>query len=197
MNRVEQFLTKQCVHLNSATLTTSEYYQFGTIKIRYSSHYSSTNNADVQIIKSTGGNQTSYAVFWQESKRLIIVNAKELVYLMSAFNITNSMSQQDIRTDYGDVTLYEPQEDMMNQNIILHSRNKTWLTSEMNQIAGMLRNQFGTSKGFTEKFQSFTRNYKLSGIELLTIYHQLFKVMMLSEFDTTKAREVLFKIRKN
>ncbi len=91
MKKIEQYLQKLANNVVQSKTTISQYYNIGTFNIRYSDHVVFPAKVDLQIIFPTASFCDYYAVFYRETTKPMILNAKQIVNMLSVLTTINQL----------------------------------------------------------------------------------------------------------
>lgn len=188
MKRIEQYLQKLSDNIVSSKTTISQYYNIGTFTIRYSDHVVFPAKVDLQIIKPTASQCDYYAVFYRETTKPMILNAKQI---SSMLGVLTTISQLETITKpptvppSADKFIY-PVKFVQSPNIDFHPNNTPWNIKDINKLQGIVTKLYTTSSGFSV-FRLFLIKNPCTCTEAITIYHA---VRMIN--DITAPTEALY-----
>ena len=188
MKRIEQYLQKLSDNVVNSKTTISQYYNIGTFTIRYSDHVVFPAQVDLQIIFPTASFCDYYAVFYRETTKPMILNAKQISNMLSVL-ITISQLETITRPptviSNTDKFIY-PIHLIQSPDIDFHSSSTPWDIKSINKLQGIISKLYNTSKGFSV-FKLFLIKTPCTCTEAITIFHA---VRMIN--DITSPTEALY-----
>lgn len=202
MNKIEQFLVNHTKLVKAATSTVSTYFQYKSLKIRYSDHISQ-GSADVQIIYSSFLKSPYYAVFYKDNRKLMLAKATKVIELLDALDLANNLELHESESEFSTLnrlanfknfTLKMSNSSKINK-IITKSANY-WTNEEFNELSNVLNFEFGRCKGVDGNFKSWLKCTKVSGIEFLKIYQKII-LEDGTKFSVDKANKLLNELRRD
>lgn len=202
MNKIEQFLVNHTKLVKAATSTVSTYFQYKSLKIRYSDHISQ-GSADVQIIYSSFLESPYYAVFYKDNRKLMLAKATKVIELLDALDLANNLELHESESEFSTLnrlanfknfTLKMSNSSKINK-IITKSANY-WHNEEFNELSNVLNFEFGRCKGVDGNFKSWLKCTKVSGIEFLKIYQKII-LEDGTKFSVDKANKLLNELRRD
>lgn len=202
MNKIEQFLVNHTKLVNAATSTISTYFQYKSLKIRYSDHISQ-GSADVQIIYSSFLESPYYAIFYKNNCKLMLAKATKVIELLDALDLANNLELHESDSEFSTLnrlanfknfTLKMSNSPKINK-IITKSANY-WHNEEFNELSNVLNFEFGRCKGVDGNFKSWLKCTKVSGIEFLKIYQKII-LEDDTKFSVNKANKLLNELRRD
>lgn len=202
MNKIETFLVNHTTLVKAATSTVSTYFQYKSLKIRYSDHISQSS-ADVQIIYSSFLESPYYAVLYKDKTKLMLAKATKVIELLDTLDLINKLEMHDTDSEFSTLnrlanfenfTLKMSNSPKIN-NIIAKSAGY-WTTEELNNLSSVLSFEFGICKGINNDFRCWLKRTKVSGIELLKIYKSII-IEDKKNFNVDKANKLLNELRRD
>lgn len=192
MTRLEQYLLSSANDIINSESTESRYYIIGSIKIRVSDHINLESDSDIQIIVPYNIDQTTYTVILQDSKKVLIWNAKQIKQLIPYLNLIKELKTKTLKVREEKKTVVEKIElakdtqelifkGFMKSKILLknlnsatkrvYTKNKTnWNSSEINYFTSLLKQEFNRNDKINEDFQIFLACTPLTYEEAMNIY---------------------------
>ena len=171
MKRIEQYLQKLSDNVVNSKTTISQYYNIGTFTIRYSDHVIFPAKVDLQIIFPTASFCDYYAVFYRETTKPMILNAKQIVNMLSVLTTINQLeSVTKPPTIPATDTLIFPTELVTVPDDGFHIYSTPWNNKSMQRLQGIVTKLYNTSKGFTI-FRLFLIKTPCTCAEAVTIYY--------------------------
>lgn len=177
MKRIEQYLQKLANNVVQSKTTVSQYYNIGTFIIRYSDHVVFPAKVDLQIIFPTASFCDYYAVFYRETTKPMILNAKQIANILGVLT-TISQLENVIRpaetTINKELTLPttliqfpDKYKDLETKGIV------SWnLVGSLHKLQGILTYMFNTSKGIS-LLRNFLLTHPCTYKEAVTVYAAL------------------------
>lgn len=202
MNKLETFLVNHTKLVKAATSTVSTYFQYKSLKIRYSDHISQSD-ADIQIIYSSFLESPYYAVLYKDKTKLMLAKATKVIELLDTFDFANKLEIHESDSEFStlnrlanlkDFTLKMSNSPKFN-NIITKSASY-WTDEEFNNLSGLLHFEFGLCKGVNGNFKNWLKCTKVSGIEFLKIYKNII-IENKKKFDIDEANKILNELRSD
>ena len=202
MNKIETFLVNHTKLVKAATSTVSTYFQYKSLKIRYSDHISQSD-ADIQIIYSSFLESPYYAVLYKDKTKLMLAKATKVIELLDTLDLTNKLEIHESDSEFSTLnrlanfknfTLKMSNSPKIN-NIIIKSASY-WTTEELNNLSSVLSFEFGICRGVTGNFRNWLKCTKVSGIEFLKIYKSII-IEGKKKFDADKANKLLNELRRD
>lgn len=202
MNKIETFLVNHTTLVRAATSTVSTYFQYKSLKIRYSDHISQSN-ADIQIIYSSFLESPYYVVLYKDKTKLMLAKATKVIELLDTLDLINKLEMHDTDSEFSTLnrlanfenfTLKMSNSPKIN-NIIAKSAGY-WTTEELNNLSSVLSFEFGICKGINNDFRCWLKRTKVSGIELLKIYKSII-IEDKKKFNVDKANKLLNELRRD
>lgn len=202
MNKIETFLVNHTTLVKAATSTVSTYFQYKSLKIRYSDHISQSS-ADVQIIYSSFLESPYYVVLYKDKTKLMLAKATKVIELLDTLDLINKLEMHDTDSEFSTLnrlanfenfTLKMSNSPKIN-NIIAKSAGY-WTTEELNNLSSVLSFEFGICKGINNDFRCWLKRTKVSGIELLKIYKSII-IEDKKNFNVDKANKLLNELRRD
>ena len=202
MNKIETFLVNHTKLITAATSTVSTYFQYKSLKIRYSDHISQSD-ADIQIIYSSFLESPYYAVLYKDKSKLMLAKATKVIELLDTFDFANKLEIHESNSEFStlnrlanlkDFTL--KMSDNQKFNKIITKSASYWTTEEFNNLSGLLRFEFGLCIGVNDNFKNWLKCTKVSGIEFLKIYKNII-IENKKKFDIDEANKILNELRSD
>ena len=202
MNKIETFLVNHTELITAATSTVSTYFQYKSLKIRYSDHISQSD-ADIQIIYSSFLESPYYAVLYKDKSKLMLAKATKVIELLDTFDLANKLEIHESDSEFStlnrlanlkDFTL--KMSDNQKFNKIITKSASYWTTEEFNNLSGLLRFEFGLCIGVNDNFKNWLKCTKVSGIEFLKIYKNII-IENKKKFDIDEANKILNELRSD
>lgn len=202
MNKIETFLVNHTKLVKAATSTVSTYFQYKSLKIRYSDHISQSN-ADIQIIYSSFLESPYYAVLYKDKTKLMLAKATKVIELLDTFDFANKLEIHESDSEFStlnrlanpkDFTLKMSNKPKFN-NIITKSASY-WTAEEFNNLSGLLHFEFGLCRGVNGNFKNWLKCTKVSGIEFLKIYKNII-IENKKKFNIDEANKILNELRSD
>lgn len=171
MKRIEQYLQKLSDNVVNSKTTISQYYNIGTFTIRYSDHVVFPAKVDLQIIFPTASFCDYYAVFYRETTKPMILNAKQISNMLSVLTTINQLeSVTKPPTISATDTLKFPTKLVTVPDDGFHIYSTPWNNKSMQRLQGIVTKLYNTSKGFTI-FRLFLIKTPCTCAEAVTIYY--------------------------
>lgn len=202
MNKLETFLVNHTELVKAATSTVSTYFQYKSLKIRYSDHISQSD-ADIQIIYSSFLESPYYAVLYKDKTKLMLAKATKVIELLDTFDLANKLEIHESDSEFSTLNRLANLKDftlkMSNNpkfNKIITKSASYWTTEEFNNLSGLLHFEFGLCRGVNDDFKNWLKCTKVSGIEFLKIYKNII-VENKKKFDIDEANKILNELRSD
>ena len=171
MKKIEQYLQKLANNVVQSKTTISQYYNIGTFTIRYSDHVVFPAKVDLQIIFPTASFCDYYTVFYRETTKPMILNAKQIVNMLSVLATINQLeSVTKPPTIPATDTLTFPTKLVTVPDDGFHIYSTPWNNKSMQRLQGIVTKLYNTSKGFTI-FRLFLVSNPCTCAEAVTIYY--------------------------
>ena len=202
MNKLETFLVNHTKLVKAATSTVSTYFQYKSLKIRYSDHISQSD-ADIQIIYSSFLESPYYAVFYKDKTKLMLAKATKVIELLDTFDFANKLEIHESDSEFStlnrlanlkDFTLKMSNSPKLNK--IITKSASYWTNEEFNNLSGLLHFEFGLCRGVNGNFKNWLKCTKVSGIEFLKIYKNII-IENKKKFDIDEANKILNELRSD
>lgn len=200
MNKIETFLVNHTKLVKAATSTVSTYFQYKSLKIRYSDHISQSD-ADIQIIYSSFLESPYYAVLYKDKPKLMLAKATKVIELLDTLDLANKLEIHESDSEFSTLNRLANLKDftlkMSNNpkfNKIITKSASYWTTEEFNNLSGVLHFEFGRCKGVNDSFKNWLKCTKVSGIEFLKIYKNII-IENKKKFDIDEANKLLNELR--
>ena len=189
MRKIEQWLIKNSSRQAlQSPVSVSRYYYLKHLKIRFSDHLKPDlkSDADIQIIYPTSSECDYYTVIYNNSHRLMVLNAKQIIDMLPILVKLKELSivekpvanveDKNIKQVKEQITLtypsalIVPQKDTRKYDTIIYKRKLVWNQSEIEMLQSMLNSKYKNCKGFNGTFQDFLKAYPCTLKEALTLY---------------------------
>lgn len=194
MKRIEQYLQKLANSIVQSKTTISQYYNIGTFTIRYSDHVVFPAKVDLQIIFPTASFCDYYAVFYRETTKPMILNAKQIT---SMLGVLTTISQLESITKPAEPT---PNKELVFPTTLIQLPNKyedletkgvvSWDKGGINKIQGIVTYMYNTSKGIS-LLRDFLLTRSCTYKEAVTIYYTL-RILNQIEYPTKEMYQTVF-----
>lgn len=189
MRKIEQWLIKNSSRQAlQSPVSVSRYYYLKHLKIRFSDHLKPDlkSDADIQIIYPTSSECDYYTVIYNNSRRLMVLNAKQIIDMLPTLVKLKELSivekpvanvedktikqvKEQITLTYPPL-LIVPQKDNRKYDTIIYKRKLVWNQSEIEMLQSMLSSKYKNCKGFNGTFKDFIKTYPCTLKEVLTLY---------------------------
>ena len=189
MRKIEQWLIKNSSRQAiQSQISVSRYYHIKHFIIRFSDHLRPglKGDSDLQIIYPTSSDCDYYTVFYKSSRKLMILNAKQIIDMLPTLVKIKELSVMEqpiskvenkgIKQVKERVTLtyppllIVPQKDNKKYDAIIYRRKLVWNKSEINILQSMLNSEYKSCRGFNGTFRDFLKIYPCTLKEALTLY---------------------------
>ena len=189
MRKIEQWLIKNSSRQAlQSPISVSRYYYLKHLKIRLSDHLKPDlkSDADMQIIYPTSSECDYYTVIYNNSYKLMVLNAKQIIDILPILVKLKELSivekpvanveDKNIKQVKEQITLtypsalIVPQKDTRKYNNIIYKRKLVWNQSQIELLQSMLDSNYKNCKGFNGTFQDFIKTYPCTLKEVLTLY---------------------------
>lgn len=189
MRKIEQWLIKNSSRQAiQSQISVSRYYHIKHFIVRFSDHLRPELkcDSDLQIIYPTSSDCDYYTVFYQSSRKLMILNAKQIIDMLPTLvkikelsvieqplsNVENKGIKQvkeRVTLTYPPL-LIVPQKDNKKYDAIIYRRKLVWNQSEIDMFQSMLNSKYKSCIGFNGTFRDFLKTYPCTLKEALTLY---------------------------
>ncbi len=177
MKRIEQYLQKLANNVVQSKTTVSQYYNIGTFIIRYSDHVVFPAKVDLQIIFPTASFCDYYAVFYRETTKPMILNAKQITNMLGVLTTISqleSVTKPLVETTINKELIFpttliqfpDKYKDLETKGIV------TWNQSGTHKLQGILTYMFNTTKGIS-LFRTFLSTHPCTYKQAVTMYAAL------------------------
>ena len=189
MRKIEQWLIKNSSRQAiQSQISVSRYYHIKHFIVRFSDHLRPElkSDSDLQIIYPTSSDCDYYTVFYQSSRKLMILNAKQIIDMLPTLVKIKELSimeqpisnveNKEIKQVKEQVTLtyppllIVPQKDNRKYDAIIYKRKLVWNQSEIDMFQSMLNSKYKSCIGFNGTFRNFLKTYPCTLKEALTLY---------------------------
>lgn len=189
MRKIEQWLIKNSSRQAiQSQISVSRYYHIKHFIVRFSDHLRPElkSDSDLQIIYPTSSDCDYYTVFYKSSRKLMILNAKQIIDMLPTLvkikelsiieqpisNVENKEIKQvkeRVILTYPPL-LIAPQKDNRKYDAIIYRRKLVWNQSEIDMFQSMLNSKYKSCIGFNGTFRDFLKTYPCTLKEALTLY---------------------------
>ena len=189
MRKIEQWLIKNSSRQAlQSSISVSRYYYLKHLKIRFSDHLKPDlkSDADMQIIYPTSSECDYYTVIYNNSYKLMVLNAKQIIDMLPTLvklkelsivekPVTN-IKDKNIKQVKEQITLTYPsalvipQKSTRKYDTIIYKRKLVWNQSEIEMLQSMLDSKYNNCGGFNGTFKDFLKTYPCTLKEALTLY---------------------------
>lgn len=189
MRKIEQWLIKNSSRQAiQSQISVSRYYHIKHFIVRFSDHLRPELkcDSDLQIIYPTSSDCDYYTVFYKSSRKLMILNAKQIIDMLPTLvkikelsimeqpisNVENKGIKQvkeRVTLTYPPL-LIVPQKDNKKYDAIIYRRKLVWNQSEIDIFQSMLNSKYKSCIGFNGTFRDFLKTYPCTLKEALTLY---------------------------
>lgn len=177
MKKIEQYLQKLANNVVHSKTTISQYYNIGTFIIRYSDHVVFPAKVDLQIIFPTASFCDYYAVFYRETTKPMILNAKQIVNMLGVLTTISQLenvTRPPVETTTNKELIFptnliqfpDKYKDLETKGII------SWNSGGSHKLQSILTYMFNTSKGIS-LFRSFLLTHPCTYKQAITVYAAL------------------------
>lgn len=189
MRKIEQWLIKNSSRQAlQSPVSVSRYYYLEHLKIRFSDHLKPDlkSDADIQIIYPTSSECDYYTVIYNNSNRLMVLNAKQIIDMLPTLIKLKELSivekpvanvkDKNIKQVKEQITLtypsalVVPKKDNRKYDTIIYKRKLVWNQSEIYMLQSMLNSKYNNCVGFNGTFKDFLKTYPCTLKEALTLY---------------------------
>lgn len=189
MRKIEQWLIKNSSRQAlQSPISISRYYYLKHLKIRFSDHLKPDlkSDTDMQIIYPTSSECDYYTVIYNNSNRLMVLNAKQIIDMLPILIKLKELSivekpvanvkDKNIKQVKEQITLtypsalIVPKKDTRKYDTIIYKRKLVWNQSEIEMLQSMLNSKYNNCGGFNGTFKDFLKTYPCTLKEALTLY---------------------------
>lgn len=189
MRKIEQWLIKNSSRQAlQSPISVSRYYYLNHLVIRFSDHLKPNleSKADLQVIYPTSSECDYYTVLYNNSYKLMVLNAKQIIDMLPTLVKIKELSimeqpisnveDKSIKQVKERVTLtyppllIVPQKDNKKYAAIIYRRKLVWNQSEIDMFQSMLNSKYKSCIGFNGTFRDFLKIYPCTLKEALTLY---------------------------
>lgn len=189
MRKIEQWLIKNSSRQAlQSPVSVSRYYYLKHLQIRFSDHLKPDlkSNADIQIIYPTFSECDYYTVIYNNSYKLMVLNAKQIIDMLPTLVKLKELSivekpvanvkDKNIKQVKEQITLtypsalVVPQKSTRKYDTIIYKRKLVWNQSEIDMFQSMLNSKYNNCGGFNGTFKDFLKTYPCTLKEALTLY---------------------------
>lgn len=189
MRKIEQWLIKNSSRKAlQSPISVSRYYYLKHLKIRFSDHLKPDlkSDTDIQIIYPTSSECDYYTVIYNDSHRLMVLNAKQIIDMLPILIKLKELSivekpvanvkDKNIKQVKEQITLtypsalVVPKKDTRKYDTIIYKRKLVWNQSEIEMLQSMLNSKYNNCGGFNGTFKDFLKTYPCTLKEALTLY---------------------------
>lgn len=180
MRKLEKFLEEKANDISHSNSTMSRYFTIGKLSVRLSDHYSVNSEEDIQIIYPVHGCY-NYTVFIKNSTKILIYNSKEIENFIEHYCVIKELTSLDSPKEIKDskvkfsIPYIKSRISVNNKNykLTLKEGRQPWTLGEIKKLGTLLRDEFGTNKGFNNSFQTFIVGNYISYEQIISIYKYL------------------------
>lgn len=189
MRKIEQWLIKNSSRQAlQSPISVSRYYYLNHLVIRFSDHLKPNleSKADLQVIYPTSSECDYYTVLYNNSCKLMVLNAKQIIDMLPTLIKLKELSivekpvvnveDKSIKQVKEKITLtyppllIVPQKDNKKYDAIIYRRKLVWNQSEIDMFQSMLNSKYKSCIGFNGTFRDFLKTYPCTLKEALTLY---------------------------
>ena len=189
MRKIEQWLIKNSSRQAlQSPISVSRYYYLNHLVIRFSDHLKPNleSKADLQVIYPTSSECDYYTVVYNNSCKLMVLNAKQIIDMLPTLIKLKELSivekpvvnveDKSIKQVKEKITLTYPplllvlQKDNRKYDAIIYRRKLVWSQSEIGMFQSMLNSKYKSCIGFNSTFREFLKTYPCTLKEALTLY---------------------------
>ena len=180
MNKLEKWLWTKCTLKDNGQTSTSLYFYYKNLEIRYSDHMAKQSTGDLQIIKSSVFDSINYAVLIRGSAKIMIINASNTIDFIKHYAQINELLTTSTITFTEAIkknelilpeTLYIPKpiKDSAT-NKIFKKREEYWSNLEIKCFKQAISQYFNQSCGINTIFTKYLKENKVSFIQAINLY---------------------------
>lgn len=189
MRKIEQWLIKNSSRQAlQSPISVSRYYYLNHLVIRFSDHLKPNleSKADLQVIYPTSSECDYYTVLYNNSCKLMVLNAKQIIDMLPTLIKLKELSivekpvvnvedksikqvKEKITLTYPPLLLV-PKKDNRKYDAIIYRRKLVWSQSEIGMFQSMLDSKYKSCIGLNNTFKEFLKIYPCTLKEALTLY---------------------------
>lgn len=189
MRKIEQWLIKNSSRQAlQSPISVSRYYYLNHLVIRFSDHLKPNleSKADLQVIYPTSSECDYYTVLYNNSCKLMVLNAKQIIDMLPTLIKLKELSivekpvvnvedksikqvKEKITLTYPPLLLV-PKKDNRKYNAIIYRCKLVWSQSEIDMFQSMLDSKYKSCIGLNNTFKEFLKIYPCTLKEALTLY---------------------------
>lgn len=189
MRKIEQWLIKNSSRQAlQSPISVSRYYYLNHLVIRFSDHLKPNleSKADLQVIYPTSSECDYYTVLYNNSCKLIVLNAKQIIDMLPTLIKLKELSivekpvvnvedksikqvKEKITLTYPPLLLV-PKKDNRKYDAIIYRRKLVWSQSEISMFQSMIDSKYKSCIGLNNTFKEFLKIYPCTLKEALTLY---------------------------
>lgn len=188
MRKIEKWLIKNASRQAiQSQVSVSRYYHIKHLIVRVSDHLKPDlkSNSDLQIIYPTMSDCDYYTVLYNNSHKLMVLNAKQIIDMLPTLVILKELSviekpvsnvedkcikqvKEQITLTYPPLLIVPPK--LKKQCPIIYKRKLVWNNEEIQMFQALLDFKYKSSSGFNQVFRDFLKTYPCTCKEALTLY---------------------------
>lgn len=189
MRKIEQWLIKNSSRQAlQSPISVSRYYYLNHLVIRFSDHLKPNleSKADLQVIYPTSSECDYYTVLYNNSCKLMVLNAKQIIDMLPTLIKLKELSivekpvvnvedksikqvKEKITLTYPPLLLV-PKKDNRKYDAIIYRRKLVWSQSEISMFQSMIDSKYKSCIGLNNTFKEFLKIYPCTLKEALTLY---------------------------
>lgn len=189
MRKIEQWLIKNSSRQAlQSPISVSRYYYLNHLVIRFSDHLKPNleSKADLQVIYPTSSECDYYTVLYNNSCKLMVLNAKQIIDMLPTLIKLKELSivekpvvnvedksikqvKEKITLTYPPLLLV-PKKDNRKYDAIIYRCKLVWSQSEIDMFQSMLDSKYKSCIGLNNTFKEFLKIYPCTLKEALTLY---------------------------
>lgn len=189
MRKIEQWLIKNSSRQAlQSPISVSRYYYLNHLVIRFSDHLKPNleSKADLQVIYPTSSECDYYTVLYNNSCKLMVLNAKQIIDMLPTLIKLKELSivekpvvnvedksikqvKEKITLTYPPLLLV-PKKGNRKYDAIIYRRKLVWSQSEIGMFQSMLDSKYKSCIGLNSTFKEFLKIYPCTLKEALTLY---------------------------
>ena len=203
MFKLEQWLIKNSSRQAiQSPISVSRYYHIKHLVVRFSDHLRPDlkSESDLQVIYPTSSDCNYYTVLYNNSCKLMILNAKQIIEMLPTLVKLKELSivekpvsnvkdknikqiKEQITLTYPPLLLVPQKGNMKKYAPIIYRRKLVWNQTDINLLQGMLQGRYGSCSGFNDTFKDFLKTYPCTIKEALTLYWVIYIKAQLTPTD--------------
>lgn len=190
MRKIEQWLIKNSSRQAiQSQISVSRYYHIKHFIVRFSDHLRPDlkSDADMQIIYPTSSDCNYYTIIYNNSYKLMVLNAKQIIDILPTLvklkelsivekpvaNVENKNIKQvkeRVTLTYPPVLVAPQIGNKKKYNTIIYKCKLVWNQSEIEMLQSMLSFKYKSCIGFNGVFKDFLKTFPCTLKEVLTLY---------------------------